>query len=218
MVSEPLIVTTAQVSDAAVRELPSLAGRDINFRPMSWDEAAAHPDWHVDQRRTTLPSEPPGPPRADGIFVVARDFLVDYRFADPAYVRAVYDAAAPLDGRDMLLVGRFLWLRFHMGVRVGGVVDEDTHCDGRPVHRFAWYYRTLEGHLERGQMDYELRKYLDTGEVELRIRAYSQRGDIRSPLVRLGFILFGRWKQLRFYDRVMSRMEGLVERHLERAA
>jgi uncharacterized protein (UPF0548 family) len=121
-------------------------------------------------------------------------------------VRAVYDAAAPLEGRDMLLVGRFYGLRFPMGVRIGGVVDGSDELDGAPVHRFAWHYRTLDGHLERGQMDYEVVKYLEDGRVEFRMAAYSQRGPIRNPIVRAGFALFGRRTQLRFYARASQRM------------
>ena len=135
--------------------------------------------------------------------------------ADPALVRAVYDAAAPLDGRDMLLVGRFLGLRFPMGVRVGGVVEGPDAVEGAPVHRFAWHYRTLEGHLERGQMDYEVVKELDSGRVRFRILAYSQRGPIGNPVVRAGFALFGRPTQTRFYARALQRMRALTA---ERAA
>ena len=47
-----------------------------------------------------------------------------YEFTDPRLVRAVYSSAAGLLGRDMLLEGRFLWLRFYLGVRITGVADE----------------------------------------------------------------------------------------------
>ena len=112
--------------------------------------------------------------------------------ADPALLRAVYDAAAPFDGADEL--------------------------DGRPVHRFAWHYRTLEGHLERGQMDDEVRKCLEDGCAEFRIAAYSQRGQIENPIVRTGFALSGRATQSRFYARASRRMRILTaERTVDRA-
>lgn len=204
------LVTTAPVSDDALAEYRTLADRAPNFRPMDYAWAEAHPWWHVDHRRTPLPTEAPGPPVPGGSFAVARQVLVDYEFADPALVRAVYDGAAPLEGRDMLLEGRFLWLRFSMPVRVGGVVDGAEIRDGRPVHRFGWHYQTLEGHLERGQMDYDLLKWDDTGEVEVRIRAYSQRGDIPNPIIRAGFTVFGRWVQMRFHDQAANRLRALV--------
>lgn len=110
----------------------------------------------------------------------------------------------------MLLVGRFAGLRFPMGVRVGGVVDGVDPEQGGRSHRFAWHYRTLEGHLERGQMDYEVVKDTDTGRVEFRMAAYSQRGRIDNPVVRAGFALFGRPTQLRFYARALERMRRFV--------
>ena len=205
------LVTTAPVSDGALAAYRTLADRVPNFRPIDYAWAEAHPSWHVDHRQTVLPAEAPGPPVTGGPFRVAHQALTDYEFADPALVRAVYDEAAPLEGRDMLLEGRFLWLRFAMPVRVGGVVDGTEVRDGRPVHRFGWHYRTLEGHLERGQMDYDLLKWSDTGEVEVRIRAYSRRGDIPNPIVRTGFAVFGRWVQMRFHDRAADRLRALVE-------
>ena len=46
--------------------------------------------------------------------------------------------------------------------------------------------------------------------MEFRIRAYSQRAAIPNPFVRLGFAVFGRATQLRFYDRSARRMRRLV--------
>jgi uncharacterized protein (UPF0548 family) len=212
------IVQTAPVPAWALRTYDDLHGRDVNFEPIGWEAAVADPTWQLDRRQTDLPSEAPGPPQPGGPFEVARGLLRSYEVADPALVRAVYDASAPFDGRDMLLVGRFFGLRFPMGVRVGGVFDGPDEVGGVPVYRFAWYYRTLEGHLERGQMDYEVVKYLEDGRVVFRTAAYSQRGRIRNPLVRAGFALFGRWTQLRFYARASERMRTLTSRGADRAA
>jgi uncharacterized protein (UPF0548 family) len=212
------LVQTAPVPAWALRAYDDLHTRAVNFEPLGWDEAAADPSWQVDRRRTELPAEEPGPPRAGGPFEVACGLLRSYEVADPALVRAVYDATAPFDGRDMLLVGRFFGLRFPMGVRVGGVFDGPDEVDGAPVHRFSWYYRTLEGHLERGQMDYEVLKYLEDGRVEFRTAAYSQRGPIRHPVVRAGFALFGRRTQLRFYARASERMRTLTARGADRTS
>lgn len=204
------IVQTAPVPARALRAYDDLHGRAVNFEPVGWERAASDPAWHVDRHHTQLPGEAPGPPQPGGPFEVARELLQSYEMVDPALVRAVYDEAAPVEGRDMLLVGRFFGLRFPMGVRIGGVIDGSDETGGAPVHRFAWHYRTLEGHLERGQMDYEVVKHLEDGRVEFRIAAYSQRGPIRNPIVRAGFALFGRGTQLRFYARASERMRTLT--------
>jgi uncharacterized protein (UPF0548 family) len=207
---EPRIVQTAPVPASAVRAFSDLHTRRVNFDPVGWEHALSDPAWRVDRHRTQLPAEAPGPPQPGGPFEVARQLLRSYEVADPALVRAVYDAAAPFDGRDMLLVGRFYGLRFPMGVRIGGVIDGPAEVDGAPIHRFAWHYRTLDGHLERGQMDYEVVKYLEDGRVEFRMAAYSQRAAIRNQIVRVGFALFGRRTQLRFYARAAERMRTLT--------
>ena len=67
-------------------------------------------------------------------------------------VRATYDHDAPLEGRDMLLELRFLVFRTYAGCRVGEVVDEVRTVDGREVQVWGWPYRTLEGHVEQGEM------------------------------------------------------------------
>lgn len=210
MTPTPPLYCTAPVGEEAIRQLALLPDRQINF-PLRPDDRYTEADgWHVDDVACELPPEPPGEPLEHGSFSVARRVLERYEFADQRLVRAVFVDDQPLDGRDMLLVGRFFGLRFRMGVRVGGVTDDETVLEGRRVRRFGWHYRTLEGHLERGQMDYELLKWLDTGSVELRIHAVSQRAHIDNPIVRLGFALFGRRTQLRFYDRALRRTFELV--------
>ena len=83
----------------------------------------------------------------------------------------------------MLLEARFLGLRFRFGVRVEGVVDETCEADGRMIRVWGWSYRTLQGHLEMGQMDYEVWKWLDSGEVEFRIHVVSRPARIPPPLL-----------------------------------
>jgi uncharacterized protein (UPF0548 family) len=181
------------------RTVEDLRGRGYNFDPARLREIVAREGWHHDDRRQPLAPEPPGPPVPGGSFELARTLMRDYAFADGSAVHAIFEQDAPLEGRDMLLVGRFLGLDFRLGVRVGGVVDEDRVEDGRPVRVWGWFYRTLRGHLERGQMTYEVWKWLDTGEVEFRIAAVSHRAKAGNPLVRVGFALFGRREQLKFY-------------------
>ena len=141
----------------------------------------------------------------------------DYEFADPAIVRAVYAEDSPFETRDMLLEGRFHGLRFHFGVRVGGLVDEETAVDGRPVRRWGWNYRTLQGHLEMGQMDYEVRKWLDSGEVEFRIHAFSRPAHIPNRSSGSASV-FGRRVQRRFARHACLRMARLTAARPRRAS
>jgi hypothetical protein len=132
-------------------------------------------------------------------------------------VRAYYDAGAPLLGRDMLLEIRFFAIRYFVGVRVSQIWDERREVDGRPVRVWGWAYQTLEGHLERGQMDYQLWKWLDTGEVDYRIHAVSELlEDVGNPVIRLGFRLLGRREQVLFARRCGERMDRMVRAELER--
>lgn len=168
------------------------------------------PGWYVDDYRQPLPAEPPGPPVAGGSWEIARSLVQNYEYADPAIIRETYRAGPPEPGQDILLKGHFYGLRFYLGLRIGDIVDGFIEQDGRRARVWGWNYRTLKGHLERGQMDQEVRKWLDTGEVEFHIHAFSQRARIPNPLARLGFILFGRFTQVRFYKRACQRMEAMT--------
>jgi uncharacterized protein (UPF0548 family) len=200
----------ARRSDRLTRALAALADEGFNFDPDPAEHFTTESGWQVDDYAQPLPPEPPGPPRPGGSFEVAQRLMRDYAFADPAIIRAVYAEHSPFERRDMLLVGRFWGLRFHLGVRVGRLVDEERATGGRPLRRWGWSYRTLQGHLEMGQMDYEVRKWLDSGEVDFRIHAVSRPARIPNPVVRLGFRLFGRRVQRRFARRACQRMARLV--------
>ena len=194
----------------ARRALAALADKGFNFDPDRAEDFTSANGWHVDDYVQPLPPEPPGPPVPGGSFEVAKELMRDYAFADPAIVRAVYAPDSPFQTRDMLLEGRFWGLRFHFGVRIGGLVDDELAVDGRPVRRWGWSYRTLQGHLEMGQMDYEVRKWLDSGQVEFRIHVASRPAHIPNPVVRLGFRLFGRRVQRRFARHACRRMARLT--------
>jgi uncharacterized protein (UPF0548 family) len=192
------------------RTVEDLHGRGYNFDPARLPEFVAQERWHHDDRRQPLAPEPPGEPVQGGSFECACSLMRDYAFADGSAVHAIFEQDAPLEGRDMLLVARFAGLDFRLGVRVAGVIDEDRVEDGRPVRIWGWCYRTLRGHLERGQMSYEVRKWLDTGEVEFRIAAVSHRAKVGNPLVRLGFALLGRREQLKFYRHTCQVMAARI--------
>ena len=204
----------------ARRALDALHARPLNFDLARIGEFTAAQGWRLDDYRQPLPPEPPGPPLRDGSWETARRLMRDYEFADPELVRAIYYDDRQLEQRDMLLELRFHGLRFHAGVRIGGTRDDTTSIDGRPVRVWGWNYRTLQGHLEMGQMDYDVRKWLDSGDVDFHIHAVSRPAAIRNPLIRLGFRLFGRREQLRFARHACERMAQLVTAELspERSA
>lgn len=130
-------------------------------------------------------------------------------------VCAVYHRDKPLEGRDMLLVVRFSFLRFRVGVRVGGVFDVTRTVHGREVRVWGWNYRTLRGHFEMGEMNYELWKWRDTGDVEFRTRGVGPPGSLRNPFVGIGFRVFGPRQRERFYDAACRRMVELTCARLE---
>lgn len=208
-VSGGIEIDTRRIEMPVDRRVTELRERPINFDPRRDHSSAG--GWHVDDLRQPLPPEPPGPPVEGGSWQVAQRLMRGYEFADPSIARAVYDPDEPLEGRTMLLQLRFHGLRFQAGVRVSAVYDEVRGQDGRPARVWGWAYQTLEGHLEMGQMDWQVWKWLDTGEVEFRIQAYSRGSPERNPLVRLGFRIFGRREQLAFLHSTLERMCRLTE-------
>jgi hypothetical protein len=97
---------------------------------------------------------------------------------------------------------------------VSGVANETRTYGGREAQVFAWNYRTLEGHVEAGQRDFEVWKWLDTGEVEFRTHAISRAAET-NPIVQVGFQLLGRHKQVEFGRRACRRMALLTEVNLQ---
>jgi hypothetical protein len=196
------------------RRLLQLSDTPTNFHIADLPQAI-HDPWHIDDYCHALPAEEPGEPIPGGSFEIAKRILANYEFADPRMVRAVCDAGAPLVGRTMLLQIRFFFIHAYVGVRISEIFDEQRDVEGRPARIWGWAYQTLEGHLERGQMDYQLWKHMDTGEVEYRIHAVSELIGNSNPIIGIGFGLVGRREQVRFARRCASRMERLVVESLE---
>jgi len=197
-------------SDRGRRELEAVSGRALNFDPDNDGPFDEQHGWEVDRYSQQLPPESPGDPEHDGSWEAARRLMSDYRFADHKMIVAKYDPSRPLARRDMLLEARFHGLRFYFGVRVGDIVDEVRTVDGRRAHVWGWSYRTLQGHLEAGEMGYEVWKWRDSGEVEFRIHRFVRSAEGGNPIVRLGFRLLGRREQERFAHRACERMAQLV--------
>jgi uncharacterized protein (UPF0548 family) len=195
----------------AERALAALRGVGLNFEPQPLDRYTPGRGWHADALSQRLPGEPPGNPTPGGSWEIAKRLIEDYRVADPALVRATWDPARPLLGREMLLTLRLYRLvSVHAGVRVTRVWDEDRVLADREARVFGFEYATLAGHVEMGRMDYEVCKRLDDGAVEFRLHAHSRASEDGPPWVRLGFRLFGRRAQLRFYLRCCDRIARLT--------
>ena len=199
-------------ADNVKRRLAALADVPVNYDPAALDLADPPPGWNVDDRCQALPSESPGEPAADGSWAIARRLIRGYEFADPSMVRAHYDTDTPLEGRTMLLELRALGIaRVYVGVRVADVYDEVRSEAGRDAHVFGWAYRTLRGHVEEGQMDWMVWKWLDTGEVQFRVRAVSRPAPISNPFVRLGFWALRGHERALFLDSTDRRMRRFTE-------
>lgn len=212
--AQPGPADTQPPGDPEIERLEDLAGRRPNLDEGAGDRIG-EAGWRFDDLVERLPSEASGPPTEGGSWQVARGIMERYQLADPRVVSATYDASAPLAGRNMLLRISFKGLRLRVGVRIDREYEETRELDGREVLVFGWSYVTLEGHFEEGRMDYELWKWLDTGDVEFHLRAVSRPARNGPLLTRLGFGLFGRTQQLRFYRQICRRVRRLTEAELE---
>lgn len=181
-----------------------LAGAEVNYSVAE----VRRPEWNIDTHRKELPAERPGAPEPGGAWEQACRLVRDYEFSPPEIVRALYDPLAPLLGRDMLLEARFHGIHFYCGVRVTDVVD-DTRDNGDRV--WGWAYETLDGHLERGKVTYQVVKHRDSGRVEFVADSYSQGAPTMDRLTFLGWRIFGRRTQLRFYRRCGERLHAFTE-------
>jgi uncharacterized protein (UPF0548 family) len=201
-----------QPTDAR-QALAEMRRRRLNFDPSLRHTYTPENGWYADDVRRPLP---PGDPLPHGSWESARRIARDYDFADSSIVRGVFDREEPLANRTMLLVLRFRSLGIHVGVRVGEVYDEWSELEGRRGRLFGWNYRTLAGHVEQRQMDWQVWKFPDSGEVLFRISAFSRPARPSNLLLRLGFRLVGRREQLRFLELTADRMARLTEERHKR--
>lgn len=183
--------------------LADLPQRTVNFRP---DEVGG-PAWNQDSHRVRLTPESPGEPEPRGSWRTACQLVADYDFCPPEILRAAFHPTEPLLGRNMLLEGRFSALRLYVPVRVTDVIDERRAPDLRV---WGFRYATLDGHLERGDLTYEVTKHERSGHVEFAVSAQSQRAPTLGAVLSLGWAVFGRRRQLLFYRRCGERMQELT--------
>jgi uncharacterized protein (UPF0548 family) len=194
------------------RRFAALPDAPINFDPATLKYASPASGWTSTDLCQSLPSEPPGPPIDGGSWQIARRLMRGYEFADPSIVRAYYDPETPLQGRNMLLKLQALGIAYlYVGVRVGDVYEEVRELAGERVCVWGWNYRTLEGHVEMGQMDWEVWKWLRDGRVEFRVHAVSRLAQIPNPIVRLGFYLLREHERRAFLDSTQRRMLKFTE-------
>jgi uncharacterized protein (UPF0548 family) len=199
------------------RRLAELPRKPLNFDLASLEDASPHNGWTITDLCEPLPGEPPGSPIDEGSWRIARRLMSGYEFADPSIVRAYYDPGVPLEQRNMLLKLQALGLaHLFVGVRVGDVYEQTRDLDGRSAQVWGWNYRTLEGQVEMGQMDWEVWKWLDNGDVEFRVHAVSRVAQIANPIVRIGFHLLRGRERDAFLDSTKQRMRTFTELALAR--
>jgi uncharacterized protein (UPF0548 family) len=204
-------------SPAVQRRLAALPDRPLNFDLTALGNASPSTGWAITNLCQPLPPEPPGAPVCGGSWEIARRLMRGYEFADPSIVRAYYDSDVPLERRNMLLELRALGVvHLFVGVRVGNVYDEIRRVDGHTVRVWGWNYRTLQGHVECGQMDWEVWKWPHDGRVEFRVHAVSRPARIGNPLVRVGFWLLRGRERRAFLMSTQRRMQTFTELGLER--
>lgn len=180
-----------------------LRARSVNYDP---DEIRGSA-WHFDHHRFVLGTDPPGRPREDSVWWHAYREVAAYAFTPADLLRAHYRREDPLLGKDLLLVGRFALARFVMGVRI-----TETGFDEDGVrYSWGWSYETLQGHIERGRVDYRVVKHLESGVVTLEVNSYNQVNPRAHPFIRLGWFFFGRRAQHRFYTSVGENLRRLAQ-------
>lgn len=195
--------------------LDAYAHAGYNFDPAVLANPAATVGWRIDDYETELPAEAPGPPATQGSWAAAREVLRRYSFPPPGLITGIFLPDQPLAQRVMVLRGQFLFFTFWFGVRIGGVTDETRALpNGEREQVWGYNYRTLEGHFERGQIDFTIHKNLTTGRVWFHIHAVSQTGRISNPMYWIGFKLFGRTLQKRFSRQSLRRLKQQVEQML----
>ncbi|GAB5534447.1 MAG: DUF1990 domain-containing protein [Rubricoccaceae bacterium] len=191
--------------------LESVRAAPINFDREAHHELTTENGWNIDRHEVALPPEPPGPPTADGSWAIACDLVRSYAFPDPSLITGIFSPEAPIEGRPMLLRARFLGFTFWFGVRLTEEIDTTRDTDEGPMRVWGYGYYTLEGHFERGQIQFEVRKHTTSGDVSFHMEAVSQPDRIANPFYRIGFKLFGRRLQLRFARTALERMQRLTE-------
>jgi len=207
---KPMTSEVPTLDERVRRRLAEIANMEPTVDLTKRDSYSMAAGWNVDAREIHLPSEAPGAPAPDGTFATACGILREYSFPPKRLIRGTFDHDHPLDNRAMLLNARFLWLRFELPVRVSRVIDERRETDAGPEQVWGYSYFTLAGHLERGEITFEIIKQVASGDVRFRIHSFSQTDHIPNMIYRWGFKLIGRRLQRRFAEKSLENMQLLV--------
>jgi len=206
-------MTTVDIASFETR-LRALEALPFNVELQRQDSFTAPDGWHLDASEVALPTEASGAPEAHGAFRAAQEVLRDYRFPPPDLITGIFLPDAPLHERVMLLRARFLFLTFWFGVRITAVIDAVRGAGDDAEQVWGYRYATLDGHFERGEIEFVVTKSLRTGVVRFKISSFSQTAKITNIFIRIGFALFGRRLQQRFARESLTRMQVLVDEAL----
>lgn len=191
---------------------PELSSRLAACRSLSRNfddsEAGMTPErgWSRHYSTATIAREPAGPPVPGGAFATAWQLLGRYAFSDPRIVRAHFDAAAPLQGRVMLIEILIWGLHYLNPVVVSAIhefVDQEKSVKG-------FRYETLDGHVERGLEWFLLTKQHASGEVSFTVHAGWRGGQLPNWWSRVGFRLLATRYQRAWHRLAHVRMRGLL--------
>ncbi len=202
------------IDDALRARLAAISQLEATIDLTQRDQYLTEAGWNIDAREIALVPEQAGPPETNGSFATAVSILRDYRFTPQRLITGRFDPDVPLETRPMLLSARFLWMRFELGVRVHRVIDETRRGAMGDETVWGYSYHTLAGHLERGEITFEVVKHLATGKVDFRIHSLSQTGHIANWFYRYGFRLVGRRLQRKFAVESLHNMKQMVFDHL----
>ncbi len=196
------------------KQIQGLSTLGFNYDEKIYHASQDKRGWNVDRYHTSLASEPIGEPVLNGPFEASKSALALYQFSDTRLVQAYFDPELPIEGRNMLLLGKFAGFTFPFGVRVTAVIDEmKTNESGQSIKVWGYSYRTLQGHFEIGEINFLVSKNIETGEVFLDIAAYSKPDRIPNFFYRIGFKLFGRMLQKYFANSSMKRLQEIAKLH-----
>ena len=192
------------------RYLADLADRRVSF---SEDPEKMVPEngWKVDGTNKCIGREPPGPPLPDGLFVRAKQALMNYDFSDPRIVEGHFDPKTEFVGRNILLEIKCLGLRFLNGARGFGVRDEV----GEAGTIFGFRYDTLDGHIEQGYEWFLLTKDHQTGEIRFKIEAHWRLGQFPNWWSAIGFKLLGEHCREAWRHAAPMRLKRAAEKPVE---
>ncbi len=199
-----------EISDALRARLADIDALESTVDLIKRDEYTRAAGWNIDAREIALPQEEPGAPASDGSFAAAVAILKAYTFTPQRLIRGAFDPNAPLEQRPMLLRARFLWMRFELGVKVNRVIDDEREREGIRERVWGYSYHTLKGHMERGEITFEVVKRASSGDVVFRIHSFSQTAHIANWFHRLGFRVVGRRLQRYFAEQSLVNMQRMV--------